>query len=187
MDAQIVDNQKDFCFASLMRRFMKSMKIATLQRTLVELNRMRPRLLTAAIMLVENFCPVCVRIGVCLLARNLADLILVANTRLVAPVNHRLVALCPRRELTDNPAPARPRSFADRAVSPASKVSARKNPTASNKAASSTGRGSCRISCGSAPAPPAPSTARKAIASGQGICFAIQPCTRLASTSVSIS
>ena len=27
-----------------------------------------------------------------------ADLILVANTRLVAPVNHRLVALCPRRD-----------------------------------------------------------------------------------------
>ena len=39
-----------------------------------------------------------VRIGVCPWRVTFADLILIANTRLIAPVDHRLVALCPRRD-----------------------------------------------------------------------------------------
>src|SRR4029077_8545791 len=69
------------------------------------------------------------------------------------------------RRSTDNPASARPRSFADRAASPASKVSARKPPPVSVRSASSKGQASCRASCGSVPAPPGPSTTQTAAAS----------------------
>src|SRR5580704_19589147 len=59
---------------------------------------MRPRLLTAATMLIENFCLVRVRTGVWLPVQPPAGQIPVADADLAAPMNHCLLALGPRRD-----------------------------------------------------------------------------------------
>jgi hypothetical protein len=64
MAAAIADDQKDLllCVPDETRHEVDEDR--TIQGALTEWNRMRPRLLIAAIMLIENFCLVRVRTGV---------------------------------------------------------------------------------------------------------------------------
>ena len=64
VDAQIVDDKEDLLFRVPDKTLHEIEENRHLQGAVIGLNRIRPRLFTAAIMLVENFCPVWVRIGV---------------------------------------------------------------------------------------------------------------------------